>query len=398
MASVTTDLKWIRTLDSLLYALDEKPQFGGPSFPIKELEENLRRTFGRDLHIKIHEEGFISKEELLKGIGQTPQILEIFFTSNPHPLYFVTSDQDLKELSAQILNEGKEGAFFVQEPYYQGVTQFFALEVLSKINALGFGGDLQGRLGSFVNEVPSFAYFAITLSLEMGGKSFWGRLLISDNFRNVWKTHFYSSRKKEISKERAQKIPVEVALVGGKSQLSQKEWQKAKEGDVILLDYSSLDVGKVVLTINNETLFRGKLLDDGIKILEYPLYEEVMGTMDEEQDENLYGDLDEEEESFLGEEEEEEELAPLPFDKVEESPSRSGPKEPPFEKIPIQLTVEVGRVGMTLNDLMNLAPGNVIDIKVEPERGVDLIVNGKRVGRGELVKIGQVLGVRILEL
>lgn len=391
-SSSITDLKWVRALDSLLYALDEKPQFASPDFPLKELERALSQTFERDLHLQTNSLGFIAKEELLNGLGEKPQILEVFLAPNPHPLYFVAGEQDLKELGSVVLGGSNQ---FLQKPYYQAVTQFFALEVLTKLNALGFTQSFTARLGSWLNEVPAAPYFALNVSLEIGGKKFWGRLLISDGFRNVWKSHFYSLPK-SISKEKAEKIPVELALIGGKTQLSQREWKKAREGDVILLDISSLDVGKVTLEVSQEVLFRGKILDDGIKILEYPLYEEVMGKMENESDENLYGDLDEDEDdSFLSHAEEEEELPPLPFEKREE---KTVSKEPPLEKIPVQLTIEVGRVGMNLSDLMNLAPGNVIDIKVEPERGVDLVVNGKKVGRGELVKLGSVLGVRILEL
>jgi len=44
-----------------------------------------------------------------------------------------------------------------------------------------------------------------------------------------------------------------------------------------------------------------------------------------------------------------------------------------------------------------LSPGNVIELGVQPEQGVSLVIDGKVVGRGELLQVGDILGVKILE-
>ena len=68
------------------------------------------------------------------------------------------------------------------------------------------------------------------------------------------------------------------------------------------------------------------------------------------------------------------------------------------EEIPLNVIVEVGRVKMPIKSLMELKPGNLLELNVHPENGVDLVVNGSRVGKGELIQIGETLGIRILEL
>jgi len=68
------------------------------------------------------------------------------------------------------------------------------------------------------------------------------------------------------------------------------------------------------------------------------------------------------------------------------------------EDIRIDLSVELGRLDMTAKRLMELAPGDLIDMDVLPENGVDLVVRGRHVGRAELIKIGEKLGVRVIEL
>jgi len=43
-------------------------------------------------------------------------------------------------------------------------------------------------------------------------------------------------------------------------------------------------------------------------------------------------------------------------------------------------------------------PKNVLELGIQPERGVNLVANGKCVGKGELLQIGDVIGVKITKL
>ena len=53
---------------------------------------------------------------------------------------------------------------------------------------------------------------------------------------------------------------------------------------------------------------------------------------------------------------------------------------------------------MSMQKLMEIEPGNTLELDVHPENGVDLVVNGRRIGKGELLRIGESLGVRILDI
>ena len=53
---------------------------------------------------------------------------------------------------------------------------------------------------------------------------------------------------------------------------------------------------------------------------------------------------------------------------------------------------------MSIQKLMELEPGNTLELDIHPESGVDLVVNGRRIGKGELLRIGDHLGVRILDI
>ena len=107
------------------------------------------------------------------------------------------------------------------------------------------------------------------------------------------------------------------------------------------------------------------------------------------------------------------EIAPLPSAHKQEEPkapeNAASPGQPTLavqktdvqvkiEDLPLSLIVEAGRVKMTFRELRDLSPGNVLDLKLNPEQGVDLVVGGKKIGKGELLKVGETLGIRILEI
>ena len=62
------------------------------------------------------------------------------------------------------------------------------------------------------------------------------------------------------------------------------------------------------------------------------------------------------------------------------------------------VVIEVGRIQMSVKKLLELQPGNMLDLDIHPESSVDMVVNGKRIARGQLLRIGDVLGIRIIEL
>lgn len=102
----------------------------------------------------------------------------------------------------------------------------------------------------------------------------------------------------------------------------------------------------------------------------------------------------EEEKSEASEEEE----RTLEENEAHALPEEATPKALSLGEIPMNVVIEVGRVQMPIKSVMNLKPGNLLDLHLHPESGVDLVVNGSRIGKGELLQIGGVLGVRILEL
>jgi len=66
--------------------------------------------------------------------------------------------------------------------------------------------------------------------------------------------------------------------------------------------------------------------------------------------------------------------------------------------VPVELAVELGRTRMTIRETMALTPGSVVVLDRTAGEPVDLLVNGKRIARGEVVAIDEEFGLRITEV
>lgn len=66
--------------------------------------------------------------------------------------------------------------------------------------------------------------------------------------------------------------------------------------------------------------------------------------------------------------------------------------------IPLQVTVELGKARKSLNEVLNFGVGSIIVLDKLAGELVDVIVNGKRIAKGEVVVIDDNYGVRITEI
>jgi flagellar motor switch protein FliN len=66
--------------------------------------------------------------------------------------------------------------------------------------------------------------------------------------------------------------------------------------------------------------------------------------------------------------------------------------------VPVELAVEIGRTRMTIREMLAIAPGSIIALNRIAGEPVDLLVNGKRIARGEVVAIDEEFGLRVTEV
>jgi flagellar motor switch protein FliN/FliY len=66
--------------------------------------------------------------------------------------------------------------------------------------------------------------------------------------------------------------------------------------------------------------------------------------------------------------------------------------------IPLEISVELGRVKMLVRDVVELSTGSIVEIDKAAGEPVDVMVNGRLVARGEVVVIEDNFGVRVTEI
>jgi len=66
--------------------------------------------------------------------------------------------------------------------------------------------------------------------------------------------------------------------------------------------------------------------------------------------------------------------------------------------VPVCLTVELGSTKLPMKDVLALTSGSIITLDKLAEEPVELLVNGKRLARGEVVVVDNKFGIKITEI
>jgi len=348
-------------------------------------------------------------------------------------------------MSQLLLKKG--GITPINGDFQKAFHQFIAIEAIHSLNTLGYAPQFTPHIAG-ENEIPEQDMLCMDLAITLDSEKISGRLFITPELSQSLKKHYAKEASKApFSKPLSEQVEITLHLEAGSTTLSYQEWKLVQPGDFLILDRCSikpgLDKGRVMLTLNGHPLFRAKVKDGNVKILEHPLYREDTQTMsmdkvdedfedeedefeedfDDEDEDEFEDDFEDEEDEFEdeddefededdefddeGEEKEEGVLEePEEEEKEEEEKAVAAHAVPETKElkaaspgeIPLSVVVEVGRLQMTVQTLMDLKPGNLLELDVHPESGIDLVVNGSRVAKGELLQVGETLGVRILEM
>jgi flagellar motor switch protein FliN len=66
--------------------------------------------------------------------------------------------------------------------------------------------------------------------------------------------------------------------------------------------------------------------------------------------------------------------------------------------VPVQVSAVLGRARMDVGQLLNLAPGAVLELDRRVGEAIDIYVNNRLVARGEVVLVDEKLGVTMTEI
>lgn len=66
--------------------------------------------------------------------------------------------------------------------------------------------------------------------------------------------------------------------------------------------------------------------------------------------------------------------------------------------VPLEVTVELGRTKKSISEILDFAPGTIIELDKIAGEPIDVLVNGKFVAKGEVVVIEESFGIRVTEI
>jgi flagellar motor switch protein FliN/FliY len=69
-----------------------------------------------------------------------------------------------------------------------------------------------------------------------------------------------------------------------------------------------------------------------------------------------------------------------------------------IKDVPLEVTVELGRTHKSIQEILDFAPGTIIELNKIAGEPIDVLVNGKYVAKGEVVVIEESFGIRITEI
>ena len=66
--------------------------------------------------------------------------------------------------------------------------------------------------------------------------------------------------------------------------------------------------------------------------------------------------------------------------------------------VPLEVTVELGRTSKSIKEILDFAPGTIIELDKLAGEPIDVLVNGKFVAKGEVVVIDESFGIRVTDI
>jgi flagellar motor switch protein FliN/FliY len=82
---------------------------------------------------------------------------------------------------------------------------------------------------------------------------------------------------------------------------------------------------------------------------------------------------------------------------VHDSDSQAGSLDL-LKDVEVEVTVEIGRRRLRIADILKLSAGQMLELSKAAGEPLDIFVNGRLLGRGEAVVMGDRYGVRITEI
>ncbi|AAP04790.1 type III secretion system cytoplasmic ring protein SctQ [Chlamydia caviae] len=361
---------WLKSRNDFLSSLVKTEEgVSLPPFPEDLCQQKLKEKFRlEDTSLTIQPRGSLSAAQAVKDFG-THLLVQSFLAQplDSGTFFFVTSEADLQSFMVAVFNDSSLASYFYEKDKLLGFHYYFCAELCKLLQELAWIPSLSARVvgdARFSSKNLQESYQAVDITFGLDGNSMRFRLLFPEALCDSCQK-FLSASNQNFDVHQLDPTPLTMSVEVGYCQLTQDEWQQVVHGSFILLDSCLYDPDTEesggLLTVQGHQFFGGRFLDPAsgeFKITSYP---------------NLQ----------------------------QEEPTKETPEVLPAAPLPgnCKLVAEASRYSLTVEEFLKLTQGSVLNFNgVHPSRGVDLILNGAKVGRGEIVSLGDVLGIRVLEV
>ena len=69
-----------------------------------------------------------------------------------------------------------------------------------------------------------------------------------------------------------------------------------------------------------------------------------------------------------------------------------------IKDVPLEITVELGKTARKISEILDFAPGTVVELDRLVGEALDILANGKQIAKGEVVVVDENYGIRITEI
>ena len=162
---------------------------------------------------------------------------------------------------------------------------------------------------------------------------------------------------------------IDLSFQVGASSLTQGDLKSLLAGDTVLLDQTGVAKGFVNIGVGRSWRLIGRLNNTSGIVVQGPLqrWDEADPRVGEQMDNNAH------------------------------EPAEALP-ETSIDALPVKVIFELGRLEIEMDELRTLGEGYIFNLGRALTHPVDILVSGRRIGAGELVRVGESVGVRISRL
>jgi type III secretion system apparatus protein YscQ/HrcQ len=363
---------WLKARDELLSSLQKQDEgsFSLPVFPKQECEQKLKEKFHlEEVELSFESQGLLSAAPAVQEYGE--HVLLQPFLANPFEsgeFYIVSSEEDLQALIGTIFNDSSLASYFYEKDRLLGFHYYFVAEICKLVQEVSWIPSMAVKVTgdvAFSARALEGDYHVVQVTCRLDSSYVRFSVLVPDTTaQSVYKFLEEKNQTFDIQKIDMQ-TPVTLSVEVGFCQISEEDWHQVVPGSFILLDACLYDPDTgdagAFLSIQRTRFFGGRFLD------------------------KQSGDF-----KITGLQELQPEDAP-------EEHSEGGPAAP----LPsaTKIVAEVARYTLSVGEFLKLEPGSILHFEgMHPTLGVDIILNGAKVGRGNIIALQDVLGIRVLEV